>query len=335
MSSAVPPVIRRKPAYIGLTSLPARVTGHLGNIFKKGPSNTATPMSNTIRTTAEALIESARTNFGQGCNLLPIELDKFRHLNLDGYRRFRASIEKRQFRWLGDLEFSQLSQAPDSLVAPTAISCFVCPEAVMVCFMYQTGPNKANVIRQWFKGVKSLRWIAATKMALRAWTVRDHYEFSTEFDDGVWIITSLDSPARLIDRPPKFEQEFLPPDTSPTNLLRHHRERVRSRIRDGSAQPVRAWSVGDVIESAKRSHDQKWKYRLQQGFYSKSELLALTDGQIDQAQAIYAEIRTIMLEDPELARFVVSSRGPEPVYVSETSAPALKSEERTPEEEPA
>ena len=243
-------------------------------------------MTLPIPEAAKAIIDEMRAMYSKPLAMVVVKATDFPHLDMAAYGRARADLEARGFRYLGDVEFPDVSNAPRTFYQPTMVRNFVSRDGSILAAYYQMRPRMGRVILNWLSGLLTLRWISATTFVAGLLPTRHCYDFETEFTDGSFLVTSNVEAAGRISNPPTIESVFFPFGTAAGLVLKAHERRLDER-----SQPV---APVDTLEDAQRFSQRmmavKGAYRASVQWVTRAEMRALSPSN-RLADEVFAEVQ--------------------------------------------
>jgi len=261
----------------------------------------------SIRGAAARILKSVRDTYGRPLTRVPAREADFPHLDLRMYRHMHETLRAQGFALLCDYAVREINESPSTLLAPTMIRAWTAREggmvaSCMVASYYQRRPRWSRLGAKLLTGLKNGRWIDAPAMSVKAARVRHCVEFATELEDGSFVSTSNAESAESIGMPAQLDRKFHPFGTPVPTLLEDHRARVAaaSARRDG-ATPRPVHNVEELNAQLARENAVKNAHRAAIGWVTHGELLKLSGGKSELADAIYAEIRTLLREETQAA----------------------------------
>ncbi len=253
-------------------------------------------MTNPTSESAKAILATFKNNFSS-INMIRVNAKEFGHLDLPKYRNFREAFTNAGFRYICDAEIPTVSAAPNSLIAPTMIRNMLSEDGKTLAQYYQIRPNHWRVWKNFFRGIKNLRWINAPKLLFRLLKTRHCLNFETEFEDGRQLITSNAEAAGMLSEPEKIETLHLPYDTPKELLYAIHLTRVKEIALETPARSNQTFI--DVIAMQRRQTELKREYRRSINFVTRDELVTMSGGNEVQADEIYEEIGKLLRQERE------------------------------------
>ena len=243
---------------------------------------------------AQAVLDTMRALYSNPFTSVPAGEADFAHLNLPAYATARADFEARGFRFLGDLEILEVSNAPGSIHARTMLRSLVSPDGGTLATYFQTRPRLSRVLWRLLIGLLNFRWIDSPRWAVDALTAREYIDLESELSDGRFVVTTNAASAGQMGVPPTIDSVFLPVGTAADVLLREHERRLRVRLEQGSAPSVIALStLEDVKQMQLRLQAQKNAYRASVQWVSRAELRAMSSS-ADLADEVFAEVQKLL-----------------------------------------
>jgi hypothetical protein len=256
----------------------------------------------SVRAAAARILKSMRDTYGQALTRVPAREADYAHLDLRMYGRMDRALRAQGFAPLCDYAVREINESPTSLLAPTMIRAWTASEAGMVASYYQRRVRWPRLLRQLIKGLKNGRWIDAPMMSVKAARVRHCVEFASELADGSFVNTSNAESAESIGMPAQLDRKFHPFGTPVQAVLEDHRARVAAASgRRGGARPRPVRGIEELNAQLARENAMKNAHRAAIGWVTRGELLKLSGGKSELADAIYAEIRTLLREETQAA----------------------------------
>lgn len=252
-------------------------------------------MSPSLRQTAGKIIDKMRATYGKPLTRVPASEADFRHLDLGMYDRMNRRFGAAGFTHVWDYAVVEINTSPTSLIAPTFIRTWTTGEEGLLGSYYQKRTRWGRLGENLATGLKNGRLIAAPAFAVRAAIPRHCVEFRTEFEDGTSLTTSNAEAAEFIGMPAQLQRKFHPYGTPLQTLLADHRARVAALgNRHGAPVPIR--DAGELGAAMARENEIKRLHRAAIGWVTHGELVKMSRGKTEMADAIYAEVRTLLRE---------------------------------------
>jgi hypothetical protein len=247
---------------------------------------------------AREILDSMRAMYSKPFTLVDVREEDFPHLDLAPYARARADLESRGFRYLGDLEVLEVSNAPHTFLARTMCRTLVSADGGTVGGYFQMRPRIGRVLRSVLKGLLNLRWIDSPMWAVSTMTPRHCSDFETELSDGSFLCTSNTEGAAPMSNPPSIDDVFFPYGTAVGLLLKAHERRLQARLQqDPRVSVVTHHNLDDVKQMMLRLQAQKNAYRATLQWVSRDEMRALSTN-TNQADEVFAEVQRQLREGP-------------------------------------
>jgi hypothetical protein len=255
----------------------------------------------SIRGAAARILKSVRDTYGRPLTRVPASEADFPHLDLRMYRHMHETLQAQGFALLCDYAVREINESPSTLLAPTMIRAWTAPEGGMVASYYQRRPRWSRLGAKLLTGLRNGRWIDAPAMSVKAARVRHCVELATELEDGGFVSTSNAESAESIGMPAQLDRKFHPFGTPVPTLLKDHRARVAAASARCGAMPRPVHDVEELNAQLARENAVKNAHRAAIGWVTHGELLKLSGGKSELADAIYAEIRTLLREETQAA----------------------------------
>ena len=254
-------------------------------------------MNPRIRTAAGNIINKMRATYGKPLTRVPAAEADFRNLDLAMYRRTAREMEAAGFAWLCVYAIREVSESPTTLLAPTFIRAWIMGAEGIVGSYYQKRARWGRLATKLRVGLANGRLFDTPAFVFKAAMPRHCIEFSSEFADGSFVTTSNAEAAESIGMPPQLERKFHRYGTSAGTLLQDHHARIAAASQArGGARPLAMAAAEDLHAMLDREGAVKRDHRAAIGWITHAELLKMSKGKPELADAIYAEIRTLLRE---------------------------------------
>lgn len=230
----------------------------------------------------------------------PADERDFRHLDLAAYRRFRADMEARGYRFLADYEIVNVSRARSGVMARTFIRTLVSADGATVCSYYQSKQRLGKRLWMLFNALMDGRGKAAWENFRNALTLRHCVDIGSDFPGGRSVSASNAEDAGKIANPPAIETHFFPYGTPLDSLLQAHTARLAQlRAEAPDLQPLVISTVDELFRLQDQIVAQKAAYRRSVGWITRDELRAMASGNETFADAVYEEIRNLLAREAD------------------------------------
>lgn len=197
--------------------------------------------------------------------------NKFTHLDLNFYEKTKQELIDLDFWHIEDVENLTLKE---SFMNPqTFLRVCVSSDGIIQSAFYQVKP------KIWFR---IIFWLTRTKLSKAI-------DFETEFSDGSFITTSNAEMASLLDSPPQILAEFLPLQTPIKSLLTRHKQKVAEYIERKNVEPMKSFSLKEMLESQHRMEKIKSEFRERVGWMKKAEWDRMAKNPDQTSDQIYEE----------------------------------------------
>jgi len=233
----------------------------------------------TNKSVAQKILEDTKKLYVETHCYRQVEAREFSHLDLNFYDRTMHEIQMRGFRHVGDVE--NLTVKEGGMDPRAFLRLGLSLDGTIQSAVYQIKP------RIWWR---IILWLSRTKLSKAI-------DFETEFADGSFVMTSNAKLAGLLDSPPLIFAEFHPEEASVEPLYERHRIRVREHIDVRNTQPVKLFSLHDLLESQHRMEKIKSEFRERIGWLKKSEWDRLAAHPNETTDDIYEEFTNLQKEN--------------------------------------
>lgn len=247
---------------------------------------------------ARNILNGMKQTYGAPEKMILADEAEFSHLDLRGYRRFRAELEAQGYKYIGDFEIRVVSRTNIAMFARTMIRVLASEDGSITTNYYQFRQRRWPLVKKLATGLLKLSWWDAPKYFAKDVKTRHCVGFGTEFDDGRFLVASNAEAAGKITMPPIIENHFFPYGTPPAVLLEAHRQRMQEILRASpGVKPVVTSSVEDVLRGHHRLSAQKAAYRASVRWITQDELRAMSGGNHDYADEVYDEVQKLLEQD--------------------------------------
>jgi hypothetical protein len=247
----------------------------------------------TLRGTAERIVAKMKKRYGAPPVFARTSESEFAHLDLDAYRTFRETMERRGYRFLSDFKVLGVSDSPDSPMVPTMIRSMVSPDGATCAGRYQATPTISRRITALLAGLLSLRFIAEPRLFLQSLLTQNCVDFESELA-GTYVATSNAEAAQVIGLPKSIDSKFFPYGTSVDEVRAAHEARLRAAIQRTGTTPTIMTTIEDVFAMQTRLANAKNAHRAAMNWVTQKEVRAVAGGDTALADAIFKEIQTIL-----------------------------------------
>lgn len=225
----------------------------------------------TNKSVAKKLLENTKKLYVESHCYQQVEARHFSHLDLNFYDRAMREIEAQGFRHVADVENLTIKEG---MMDPRSfLRIGLSFDGTIQSALYQIKP------RIWWR---VLFWLTRTKLSKAI-------DFETEFADGSFVATSNAKMAGMLDSPPLIFSEFHPEETSAEVLFERHLVRVEEHKYARNAEPLKLFSLPEMLASQHRMEKIKSEFRARIGWMKKSEWDRLADRPNEITDDIYKE----------------------------------------------
>jgi hypothetical protein len=228
---------------------------------------------------------------------VPAREAEFGHLDLGGYRTFKESLERRGYRFLGDFEILEITNARGSVMQRTMIRSMVSSDGATWAGYYQVKPRIGPLAAKLFTGLLGLRLIDAPRMFFGMLSTKYCVDFESEVA-GIFYATSNAEGAASISRPGTIDAQFFPYNTPVEQVRVAHESRLASAIGRTGATPTRVSTMEELRAVQARVKRQKDAHRAASNWITQEELLSFADGNTSVADAVFEEVQKLLAEEP-------------------------------------
>ena len=247
----------------------------------------------TARDAAAEIISSLKKTYAASFTIVRVDEKSFSHLDLSAYGRFQATLEAQRYRFLADIEIVEINNSPTSLMAPTMIRSMVSRDGETEAGYYQVRPRVGRLLKNLLVGIANFRFIAAPSFFLENLGTKHCYDFTSEIA-GTYVTTSNAAAAAAISLPGSVDAKFFGYDTPLTDIRAAHESRLAAAVRRVGASPTRMSSYADARAIQARLKQVKDAHRLASNWITQNELLALSGGDTELAEAVFEEVQKLL-----------------------------------------
>ncbi|MEO5816098.1 MAG: hypothetical protein ABIT20_12550 [Gemmatimonadaceae bacterium] len=242
---------------------------------------------------AEKLVAKMKGLHSKTPTIVPARESEFTHLDLGSYRNFQTALEAQGYRFLGDFEVLDVSNATDSVMARTMIRAMVSGDGSTSAGHYQVRPRMERAARNLVEGILNFRFFDAPASFFNSMQTRQIYDFESEVG-STFVNTSNAEIAGKFTSPASIDVLYLPNGTRLEDVRLAHVTRLASTMERTGTAPRRMASHEDVVAMGERHREQKATHRAASGWITHAELLRFTNGNVVLADSIFEEVQAII-----------------------------------------
>ena len=216
-------------------------------------------MSLSSRKTAERILASMKKAYGAPQILVATSESEFPHLDLDAYRSFRETMERKGYTFLSDVKIVGISDSPARWLAPWMIRMMVSADGAISAGYYQARPRLSMRLTNFLAGLLTLRFILAPRLFLQSLLTKNYCDFESELAGTYVTTTNYD--AGKLGLPSSVEAKYLPYETSLDELRVAHETRLAAAAQRTGAEPTRMPTLDDVLAMHARLQECKNAHR--------------------------------------------------------------------------
>jgi len=261
----------------------------------------STMQQTAVAQAAHNILKQLRETYnGQPPRRAPAREADFRHLDLSAYRWFQSELETLGYRLLADEELIDMGRARGSLYTRTFVRQMVSADGCIVCSYYQEKQRLFKRLWRLFDGLMGGRGNRAREEFRSGQTIRHHMDVSSHYSDGRTLNLGNSQSAGSSINPPAIETHRLPEDTQLEELLDAHDLHMRQLLTETPGlRAVAVNSVEDLHQQQAREAALKAEYRKSVNWVTHEELLAMTGGNAEFADAVYEAIQQQLAKEGE------------------------------------
>ncbi len=242
---------------------------------------------------AEKIVAKMKALHSTPPTIVPAREAEFPHLDLDSYRHYRTALEANGYRFLGDLEILDVSNATDTPMARTMIRAMLSADGTTVAGHYQVRPRMEVLTKNLVEGILNFRWFDAPASFVSHLATKQIYDFESEVGETL-VTTSSAEIAGAWSTPASIDSVHLPNGTSLEAVRLAHESRLAATVARTGAVPTRMTSLVDSLAMSDRMRQQKAAHRAACGWITRDELIRLSKGNLVLADSIFEEVQEIL-----------------------------------------
>jgi hypothetical protein len=248
------------------------------------------------RDAAERIVANMKRSYGATPVFVRTSESEFAHLDLDVYRRFRDTLERRGYRFLSDVKMPGISDYPGSRTVPTMIRSMVSPDGATCASHYQFTPKFRVRVTTVLGGLLTLAFIARPgRLLFRSLMTKHIDDFESEIA-GAYVVTTNAEAAQAFSLPESVDAKFFPYGTPVEVVRAAHEARLKAAIQRTGCKPTSMTTIEDVFALETRLKQCKNAHRAASNWVTQNELRAASGGNTALADAIFKGVQTVLAE---------------------------------------
>jgi hypothetical protein len=247
------------------------------------------------RDAAQRIVANMKRTYGAPPVFARTSESEFAHLDLEAYRGFRNTLERRGYKFLSDFKIPGISDSPTSSMVPTMIRSMVSPDGATCASHYQATPTMRVRVTTVLAGLLSLGFIVRPRRLLQSLMTKNIDDFESELG-GTYVVTTNAEVARALSLPKSVDTKFFPYGSPVEEVRAAHEARLRAAIQRTGSSPTTITTIEDVFALETRLKECKNAHRAASNWVTQNELRAFAGGDTALADAIFKEVQIVLAE---------------------------------------